>query len=587
MLYLTILMAERVGLIIILAFLLVSVPYFRQLIFNQTWSAKLQLIFLFSVFAIMANMTGIEIDAQNQLHDKLILTTISTNDSIVNARILAVSVAGIMGGPWVGGLVGFVAGAHRILQGAALQSWFYVPSSVLIGVFSGLFYHDRQSYFKVLTPWHGFIVGIIMESIQMVFILLFSPTGWRLVHFIALPMILVNSLGTSIFLWIISMYLHQEEELRATQTHSVLQLTNETLPYFRQGLNQQSAQEVVKIIKKYTNFDAVSITDRERILAHIGDGDDHHIPGSKLETTLSSRVIQTGQVSLAYNSKMIGCVDHDCPLEAAIVTPLRIGKEVIGTLKMYYTDQWHLTPVEIQLAIGLGEIFANQIALGQAEVQAQLVRDAKIKSLQAQVNPHFFFNALNTISAILRRDQDQARKLLLQLSTYFRANLIGARETEITLGQELKQVAAYLELEQTRFPDKYQVSFDQQVTNNAYLPPFAIQVLVENALKHAFGTRKANNQVQISIKKIAGQLKIQVADNGQGIEPALVGILGQEPLKSSDGNGNALYNLNQRLVGLYGQQSELQIASDCQGTKVMISLPYHQKEKNDESFNRR
>lgn len=207
-----------------------------------------------------------------------------------------------------------------------------MPSSVLIGALSGFLYHDRKSYFKVMMPWHGFIVGILMESIQMLFILLFGPTGWVLVKYIALPMILVNSLGTSIFLSIISMYLHQEEELRAMQTHSVLQLTNETLPYFRQGLNKSSAQQVVKIIKKYTNFDAVSITDRQRILAHIGAGDDHHIPGNRLETSLSSNVIKTGQIKIANNSKMIGCIDPNCPLEAAIVAPLRIGNEVIGTL---------------------------------------------------------------------------------------------------------------------------------------------------------------------------------------------------------------------------------------------------------------
>ena len=324
-----------------------------------------------------------------------------------------------------------------------------------------------------------------MESIQMLFILLFSPTGWPLVRYIALPMILVNSLGTSIFLSIVSMYLHQEEELRATQTHSVLQRTNETLPYFRQGLTSESAQQVVKIIKKYTNFDAVSITDRHQILAHVGAGDDHHIPGRPVETALSSSVIKRGQIKVANSSKVIGCSNANCPLEAAIMTPLRIDNEVIG-----YTDQWHLTPVEVQLATGLCEIFSNQIALGEAEVQAKLVRDAKIKSLQAQINPHFFFNAINTISAVLRRNQDKARELLLQLSNYFRANLIGARETEITLGQERRQVDAYLELEQIRFPQKYKIAFDQQVTDSVCLPPFTIQVLVENAFKHAFGARR-------------------------------------------------------------------------------------------------
>ena len=319
----------------------------------------------------------------------------------------------------------------------------------------------------------------------------------------------------------------------------------------------------------------------------MGAGDDHHIPGNRLETSLSSNVIKTGQIKIANNSKMIGCIDPNCPLEAAIVAPLRIGNEVIGTLKMYYTDQWHLTPVEIQLAIGLCEIFANQIALGEAEVQAQLVRDAKIKALQAQINPHFFFNAINTISAILRRDQEKARELLLQLSNYFRANLIGARETEITLGQERSQVDAYLELEQTRFPQKYNITFDQQVENDVYLPPFTIQVLVENALKHAFGARKDHNNVQITIKQLGARLAIQVADNGEGIAPELLPKLWKEPLTSSKGSGNALYNLNQRLIGLYDERSALQITSSNKGTKIKISLPYHTKEGADnESLNR-
>ena len=126
-------MAERVGLIIILAFLLVSVPLFRRLLFNQTISAKIQLTILFSIFAIMANMTGrnmtgIEIDANNQLHNKIILTAISTNDSIVNVRILAVSVAGIIGGPWVGSLVGLVAGVHRIIQVHPCKVGFMCPA---------------------------------------------------------------------------------------------------------------------------------------------------------------------------------------------------------------------------------------------------------------------------------------------------------------------------------------------------------------------------------------------------------------------------------------------------------------------------
>lgn len=588
MIYLSILMTERVGFVIILAFLLVNIPAFRQLLFAKTFAERLQLVIIFSLFAILANITGIEIDPTNDLHDKVLLTAVSHNDSIVNARILAVTVAGIIGGPWVGGSVGLIAGLHRVMQaGFASQAWFYIPSSALIGLLSGYLYKDKNSSFTGMTPKRGFIVGLSMETIQMIFVFLFSPTGWRLVSFIALPMIIISSIGTSIFISVITMYLRQEEETRATQTHSVLQLTNETLPYFRNGLNRQSAEKVVKIIKEHTNFDAISITDRHLILAHVGAGSDHHIAGETMVTNLSESVIQSGQVRVAKNADEIGCSHVNCPLQAAIVVPLRIGNKVAGTLKMYYTDSWRLTPVEIQLATGLGEIFANQIALGEAEMQAKLVRDAEIKSLQAQVNPHFFFNAINTISAMMRLDADKARQLLLQLSTYFRANLIGARATKITLSQERQHVHAYLMLEQTRFPGKYDVHFNSEVSDDVLLPPFTIQVLVENAIKHAFGRRKSGNRVLVNIWKQGDRLILQVADNGSGIPAALLPKLGREVVPSAHGSGTALQNLNQRLTGLYDQQSHLQFNTSDHGTKVTISLPLQTKGGTvDESLNR-
>lgn len=574
MFYLTILMSERVGFVIILAFLLVNVPAFRRLLSSDRWIDKCQLAIIFAIFAILANSTGIEIDPANQLHDKVFLTTISKNYSIVNARILAVSVAGIIGGPWVGGAVGLIAGLHRImLGGMAAQAWFYVPSSILIGLLSGHLYNDRRNPFAVMSPWHGFLVGLLMETIQMAFIFLFSPTGWTLVRYIALPMILVNSIGTSIFLSIIGMFRRQEEETRAMQTHSVLSLTKETLPHLRNGLNMQSARQVAKAIQRHTNFDAVSLTDRQTILAHVGAGSDHHIPGKMMLTHLSETVIASGRVHIAHNRDEIGCSHHDCPLEAAIVVPLRIRDRVIGTLKMYYTAAWRLTPVEVQLAEGLGEIFANQIALGQAEMQAKLVRDAEIKSLQAQVNPHFFFNAINTISAMMRRDSKKARQLLLQLGTYFRANLVGARSTQVTLAQEREHVHAYLTLEQTRFPGRFEVNLNNTVGDDVLLPPFTIQVLVENALKHAFSHRMHGNIVNIDLNAVDGRLQIKVADNGEGVAPNVLSKLGREPVRSSHGTGTALQNLNQRLVGLYDKRSQLNFATSKAGTTVTISIP--------------
>ena len=191
----------------------------------------------------------------------------------------------------------------------------------------------------------------------------------------------------------------------------------------------------------------------------------------------------------AYSREDIGCNHPECPLEAAIVVPLRVKNDVIGTLKLYFTNRHDVSHSDKQLASGLAEIFSSQLELGQAETQSALVRDAEIKSLQAQVNPHFFFNAINTISALVRIDSEKARKLLLQLSQFFRSNLQGARNNTISLEKELQQVEAYLSLEQARYPDRFDVSFNiEDSCYGALVPPFAIQILIENAIKHAFKT---------------------------------------------------------------------------------------------------
>lgn len=577
---LSLLITERVGMVVLLAFLLVNVKPFRRLLFHQTISAKVQLFVIFSLFTILANLTGIEIDRQNHVQSTIILTKLSPTSSVANARVLAVSSAGITGGPWVGAAVGLVAGLHRVLQGS-VNSSFYIASSVLIGILSGLAYRGEDRDFSrpaLLTPWQGFAVGIVMEVIQMVFILLFSDAGWSLVRFIAGPMVIVNSLGTYVFLSVISTYIKQEQETRAVQTQAVLDLADKTLPYFRTGLNFESAQEVARIIKRYTNFDAISLTTRNEILAHVGAGSDHHVPTKKMVTHLSEKAIKTGEVQIAHSEEQIGCSNPNCPLQAAVVVPLRVNDKVVGTLKMYYVKSWELTPVEIQLASGLEKIFSSQIALGQAENQAKLVREAEIKALQAQVNPHFFFNAINTIVAMIRKDSDKARELLIQLSLYFRSNLLGVRETQITLQQELDQVNAYFTLELSRFPDRYEIHQEISVNEQVLLPPFMLQILLENALKHAFNGRMKGNEVWLSVSQVGKRIKVQVEDNGTGIKPEVLAKLGKEEVSSESGSGTALQNLNQRLIEIYDERSQLNFTSSGAGTTVTAYLPIVIKE---------
>lgn len=579
---LTILMMERVGLIILLAFLLVNVPYFKKVLLNrEKMGSVFQLVGIFGFFAVISNFVGIEI-SNNQIMPSNVLTYVSPNASIANTRTLVISAAGLVGGPIVGTSVGLVAGLHRVIQGSG-SGLFYIPSSFIIGLLSGWIgvYLTKDQRFPKASQ--AAVVAALMEIFQMMFIVLFTGTiseGLALVRLIGLPMIILNSTGTFIFVSILNITLKQEEQARAVQTHDVLTLAAETLPYFREGLKRKPAQEVAKLIKHYTKVSAISITDSHQILAHVGAGSDHHIPEVEVITELSKGVLKTGNITIAHHHDEIGCSHPDCPLEAAIVIPLVAHEEILGTLKFYFTDASQLTHVEEQLAEGLATIFTSQIELGEAEWRSKLLKDAEIKALQSQVNPHFFFNAINTISALMRKDSEQARQLLMQLTTYFRRNLQGARHTMIPLSQEMDQVNAYLKLDQARFPGRYHIELNIEESMSEYsVPPFSLQILVENALKHAFGNSKLNNRIIIDISECKIGMQISVRDNGIGIDPERIDHLGKTEVVSEQGTGTALENLVKRMESLFGNECYFEATNMANGgAQFILQFPLIENE---------
>lgn len=575
-------MLERGGLIIILAYLLINIPRFQHLISErERWNVKVQLVFIFGVFAVISNFTGVEI-AENEIIIDQLFSQLAPNSSLANTRVLTIGVSGIIGGPFVGFFVGLASGIVRFWQGGA-DPHTYLISSLLIGLLSGFYGKKYIQNDSLPSIKEGALAGALMEAVQMICIVVFGHNfqdALGVARFVGVPMMLTNSIGTAMFLSILDTARRREEQTRALQTHDVLQLASETLPYFRSGFDETSAMKAAELIRRFTKVDAVSITNQHSTLAYVGAANDHHKPGKEIITDLSKEVIRTADIKEAHSREEIGCNHADCPLEAAIVIPLKIQGEIGGTLKFYFTDEKKLTFVERQWAEGLGSIFSSQLELGQVETEARLLQDAEIKALQAQVNPHFFFNALNTISALIRIDSEKARSLLVQLSHFFRSNLQGVRKRLLPLSKELEQVEAYRKLEQARFPKRVKMQTKiEEGLENIFVPPFVIQVLVENAFKHAFGNRKAGNKILVYVARQEDQVTIQVKDNGQGINPEKMPYLGNVVVSSDSGTGSALENLNRRLISLFGQQSKLQFDSNEEGTSVICTIPIKMKEE--------
>ncbi|MGA8941675.1 MAG: sensor histidine kinase [Thermoactinomyces sp.] len=574
-------MLEKVGIIFILAFLLSQMKSFRQMVRNDlNLNEKMMLVALFGVFGIISNYTGIEI-YHNTINPHEWNSELNPESALANTRVMGVVIGGLIGGPLAGVGAGLIAGSHRLLLGGftALSCAF---STVLAGIVSGFLGRNRITKQKRISPLFAVLTGITLETIQMLLILAMAKPfeqAWQLVQIIGLPMIFVNGFGTLLFMLIIRSIMNETERMRATQTNLAFKIADQTLPYFRQGLNARSCKAVSEIMLKLTNADAVAVTNNCKVLAHEGAGSDHHVPMEKPVTGLTKKVLQAGEISVATSKEEIFCMNSRCPLKAAIVLPLKVHAQTVGTLKMYYTQADKLDQVEYELAEGLANLFSTQLELAEAQRQTKLLKDAKIKALQAQIHPHFLFNCLNTISVLCRTAPDQARKMLLELGSFFRGNLQGARQKLISMEKELENVKSYLSLVQTRFPDRYDITFKVEPhLKNVPIPPFLLQPIVENAINYGFSGSKRKGKITIHIFSKNNQLHIQIEDNGKGISAEKIKELGKQAVFSAKGNGTSLYNIHERLKGIYGCEASLDIQSEENvGTCVAISIPLDSK----------
>lgn len=577
------LMLERVGLLLIVVFLLSKMKSFRRIIRNEHgWKEKAILISVFGVFGIISNYTGIEI-SQGHISPQVWQTDVDYDSAIANTRVLGVVLGGWLGGPLVGLGAGLIAGLHRLTLGGFTAAACGI-STIAAGFLTGLIGRRFSTTGKRTLHW-AVVVGIAMECLQMAIILAVGKpfeSALELVEVIALPMITMNGFGTFLFMLIMQSIVQEEERTRASQTYKALYIADQTLPYFRQGLNPRSCKEAAAIILKHTNADAIAITDKKQVLAHVGIGADHHVSMQSLSTKLTQNVLEQGRILKAASRNEIQCSSPDCPLQAAIVLPLKVRLETVGSLKLYFTNPSRMDQVEQEIAEGLGRLFSTQLELGAAELQSRLLQDAEIKALQAQVHPHFLFNAINTIAALCRTDPDEARKLLQQLGVFFRSNLQGARQMLIPLHKELEHVEAYLSLETARFPGKYRFSADiDPGLEKVPIPPFTLQPLVENAIRHAFAN--AAGRVSVKARQENGKMILVTEDNGKGMSPELLDSLGKQAVRSETGTGTALYNIGRRIKEIYGGEGDFRIERHPEaGTKVVIVIPLHSEKWGEE-----
>ncbi|SNY90003.1 two-component system, LytT family, sensor histidine kinase LytS [Cohaesibacter sp. ES.047] len=512
-----------------------------------------------------------------------ILGTYSGNaifDSIANLRAMAVIPAGLFGGPLVGLGAGLIAGGHRFL----IDPWGFSAlacalATCLEGLGAGLVRTRLKE--RSMTWPIALLLALVGETMHMGIVLLLSrpfEDAVDLVNVIMVPMLIGNSLGAVLFVHVINWVQAFRERKLSDYAQRIFDITNKTVAYLRAGLHEDSAQAMASIIHDRLPVAAVSVTDTKQVLAHVGEGSDHHTPGHPLGTTATQRVLETGEPIFLRDREPIGCSNPHCPFTAAIIVPLKKNGVVAGTLKFYGTSAHELNAVLFEIAKGLTDLFSIQLELEDIQIKDRLLAHAEIRHLQAQINPHFLFNSLNTIASFCRTAPDRARELILDLSLYMRKNLDSSRGF-IRLADELEQINSYLAIEKARFGEQIRVKLDVEAGCEDWpIPSLIIQPLIENAVKHGIRTKPEGGTVGLIIRHIGNELGITVYDDGAGMpQQILAGFKAHHKIESQF-EGVGLRNSNRRLEQIYGPEYGMQISSIPDGgTTITFTIPVQEQ----------
>ena len=208
------------------------------------------------------------------------------------------------------------------------------------------------------------------------------------------------------------------------------------------------------------------------------------------------------------------------------------------------------------------------------KVAAQ-ANSAQLEMLRYQLNPHFLFNTLNSISTlVLLKQTEKANAMLSRLSSFLRYSLVGGLEGMTTVAQEVEALKLYLDIERTRFEDRLRARFD--IAPNAVdarMPSLLLQPLVENAVKYAVTPQEEGADIHVDARLMGDRLVITITDTGPGV-PAGGGLNGELPASTS-GSGVGLANIRERLAQAYGEDHRFEVESnEPHGLIVLIDIPY-------------
>lgn len=256
----------------------------------------------------------------------------------------------------------------------------------------------------------------------------------------------------------------------------------------------------------------------------------------------------------------------DGPSNPHITLSYRLSYAIGFHSTFYYMAFWLLVGLEHAIGVYRGFQERKQVAL---LLETELSK-SRLENLRAQLQPHFLFNTMHMILALIRSRPELASDMLAKLSDLLRMSLTEGNEQEVALSREIEFISVYLELQQTRFHDRLTTTVDvPQTLMSASVPHMILQPLVENTIKHGIASRSGKINVKVSASLACSDLVILVEDDGTGTTNVPIN-------KLSFGIG--LSTTIKRLAALYGDKGRFElIGLPGGGTLAKLSIPYHEQ----------
>jgi len=538
---------------LVLFYLYCESPAFQPL--NTDWAhprGKIRLFLVFTCITILGNYLG---------------TPVVRGGALLNARAVGSTLAGLLGGPILGSLVGAAAGLHRMTLGGA-AAFSGAVATTLEGFAAGMVHIAlRDKPQLLITKRVAFVTVFLGEIVHMGIVLALTKpftAAVAIVKIIGLPMVLLNPVGAALLMAVL---IHRQRDLdrvAAASSAAALRVAQRALGLMSRGFGPGMAAEIAAIVQEETGVGGVAVTDTSHVLGFVGIGSDHHRPGAEISSQLTRQAVAGGTVVFAdgVHQGYHCTLSPRCPIHSALIVPLQVDGSVIGTVQLFEPRSRRFLNMNRKLGEGIGDLLSSQLLIARYQEQKNLLVLGELKLLQAQVNPHFLFNSLNTIMAVIRKDANRGRELVYHLSNYFRKNLKRSSPFS-TLEEELEHIRAYLEIEKARF-EGLVVEIDVPPSLlHIQVPTFTLQPLLENAIKHGISEMLTPGVARIRACEEEGAVRIDVEDTA--------GAYGEKE-RSKDGLG--LQIVEKRIRSVLGPGGRLEIfCVPNELTRVTIRMP--------------